>query len=207
MKKFLLCFLFILVSIPVLTASAQVDHTIKYTVLCYRESDDTYNLQVQAIITGGNSYQLEHRIGGGGYISDGYVSNGWTVIHKGIPSGINVGYHWVGEIGEYQIYLSGTNYPACPETQKPGEPVFQMWLLTRPESACILISEFHPSVERQKTLCFPGQDWEAENALCSGWVYDDGYWDCDMYGYSHLPFADLFKIFKRHAAMLEELSP
>jgi len=81
-----------------------------------------------------------------------------------------------------------------------------MWLLTKSDSACILISEFHPSVESQKSLCFPGQDWVADHAPCSGWVYDNDVWDCDVYGYERLPFSRLFKIYKRHAAMLAELS-
>ena len=81
-----------------------------------------------------------------------------------------------------------------------------MWLLTQPDSYCILISEFHPSVESQKRLCFPGQEWVADQAPCSGWVHDNDVWDCDMYGYERLPFLNLFKIFERHEAVVKELS-
>jgi hypothetical protein len=193
MKRVLFATLLILICLPLFHVNAQAIHYIQYTPCI--ASDGTYQLGVTAVIKDVPFLELRSWINSDPPTLVGFVSDGWNTTYTGLISG------WFG------VLLEGTNWPACPESKKQGEPLFQMWLLTRPESACILISEFHPSVERQEALCFPGQEWVAENALCSGWVYDDGYWDCDMYGYSHLPFADLFKIFKRHAAMLEELSP
>ena len=88
-----------------------------------------------------------------------------------------------------------------PRPTKIPEPskkkLFRMWLLTREDgSYCILLADSHPSVEAQKRLCFPGQDWVAENAIV-GWVYDDGTWDLDKLGYLRADFTYLYKIYER----------
>lgn len=107
-----------------------------------------------------------------------------------------------------------------------------MWLLTGPYverlepgvgyagNTCMLISETHPSVERQNALCFPTNDpdWQATNAPCAGPVWDDGsdygLWACDrqmrMYGAGRLPlFSDdgrsLWSVYQRHLSVLREL--
>jgi hypothetical protein len=99
---------------------------------------------------------------------------------------------------------------------EPGaEPLFMMWLLTRGDEGCILLSETHPSVERQKALCFPATDpdWVADNAPCADYVHDNGtdygFWSCDAFGFSRLPLydedrPDLWEVWQRHAARQEE---
>ena len=96
-----------------------------------------------------------------------------------------------------------------------ANPLFMMWLLMRGDQGCILLSETHPSVERQKALCFPATDpdWVADNAPCADYVYDNGtdygYWSCDAFGFSRLPLydedgLDLWEVWQRHAARQEE---
>jgi hypothetical protein len=94
----------------------------------------------------------------------------------------------------------------------PGaESLFMMWLLTRDDQGCILLSETHPSVERQKALCFPATDpdWVADSAPCADYVYDNDTWSCDAFGFSRLPLydedgPDLMEVWQRHAARQEE---
>jgi hypothetical protein len=197
--------LFFILIFPFSAEAAPVGHFIQYTP-CLAQ-DGTYRTAVQAIITDGSTLELQYRINSGTWISVGIVSNGWAKGHAYLPEGTLIEYHYVGDAKIWGIDFQGTNYPECPRSlPKPAEPIFQMWLLTKSDSACILISEYHPSVESQKRLCFPGQDWVADKAPCNGWVYDNGFWDCDIYGYSRLPFASLFKIYERHLAVLKELS-
>lgn len=97
-----------------------------------------------------------------------------------------------------------------------------MWLLTQEgwPYPCILISETHPSVDRQRDLCFQPQDlweplgawggedgWVADNAPCSGPVYSNDSWTCDgpmvQYNGERLPLysdegPDLWGVYQRH---------
>lgn len=81
----------------------------------------------------------------------------------------------------------------------PPKPLIPMWLLTRGDQGCILISETHPAVHRQNALCFPATDpnWTATNAPCAAYVYDDDTWACDRYGYYRLPLEDLLSMLSR----------
>ena len=49
------------------------------------------------------------------------------------------------------------------------QPRFNMYLLTRDGWHCLLISDTHPSIERQNQACFPDLDpnWTAMNAPCA----------------------------------------
>jgi hypothetical protein len=92
-----------------------------------------------------------------------------------------------------------------------AEPLFMMWLMTRGDQGCILLSETHPSVERQKALCFPATDpdWVADSAPCADYVYSNDTWSCDAFGFSRLPLhdengPDLMEVWQRHAARQEE---
>lgn len=63
-----------------------------------------------------------------------------------------------------------------PEPRVPSQPIgCIMWLLTRDDNACMLVSETHPSVERQQVLC----GWVADRAPCAGDIFDNDYWVCD----------------------------
>jgi len=79
------------------------------------------------------------------------------------------------------------NTPIPGPTPIPPEPLFMMWLLTRSgrngDQLCMIISETHPSVERQQALC----GWVATNAPCADYVYDDDTWSCDEFGGLRLP--------------------
>jgi hypothetical protein len=113
----------------------------------------------------------------------------------------------------YEDFLAFTISRDCePTAAEPiqAEPLFTMWLLTRGDQGCILLSETHPSVERQKALCFPATDpnWIADNAPCADYVYDNGtdygHWSCDAFGFARLPLhdkdgPDLWEVWQRHA--------
>lgn len=92
---------------------------------------------------------------------------------------------------------------ACPTRPRSATALFKMYLLTGGDKFCVLISETPPSVERQQALCFPGEEWVAEQAPCAGPIYDDDVWACDPYGYPRLGLEDLRKIYERHAAPAE----
>ena len=89
--------------------------------------------------------------------------------------------------------------------------LFKMWLLMRGEEGCILLSETHPSVERQQALCFPASDpdWTADRVACVGYVTADDYWPCDVFGFSRLPLRsesgpNLMKVWQRHKTRQQE---
>ena len=90
--------------------------------------------------------------------------------------------------------------PAPPEPAAGAEPLFRMWLLTNEDRMCMLVSETHPSVERQQILC----GWVATNAPCADYVYDDDTWGCDSFGGSRLPLRgpgrDLMEVWNMHKA-------
>lgn len=92
-----------------------------------------------------------------------------------------------------------------------GRNLFKMWLLMRGDEGCILLSETHPSVERQQTLCFPTSDpdWTADRVACVGYVTSEDYWPCDSFGFSRLPLRsesgpNLMKVWHRHKARQQE---
>ena len=90
--------------------------------------------------------------------------------------------------------------PTPEPTRIPAQPLFKMWLLTNGEKMCMIISETHPSVERQQILC----GWVADNAPCSDYVYDDNTWSCDSFGGLRLPLhgpgRDLMEVWHKHDA-------
>ena len=64
----------------------------------------------------------------------------------------------------------------------------KMWLLTDVHFGpiswagwCVIISNTHPSVERQQQLCGDGWHlWPSETeAICAGPIYDNDVWECD----------------------------
>jgi hypothetical protein len=125
-------------------------------------------------------------------------------VYPFLPPTINGGTTTVlGLINGYTIVASRN----C----EPADPLFMMWLLTRGDQGCILLSETHPSVERQKALCFPATDpdWVADNAPCADYVYDNDTWSCDAFGFPRLPLydetgPDLMQVWQRHAARQQE---
>lgn len=179
-----------------------IAHTILYTPCI--ASDGTYRLTVQAIIKDAPSLDLQYQINGGDWIDIGTVTDGWTTTHTGLPGGTVVNYQFVEDEVWYGILLEGDQYPACVETKVGAQPLFKMFLLTKADTCCIVISELHPSVERQKAICFPGLGWVADWTPCAGWVYDDDTWECDIYGYGRLPLKELLPIYERHAAQVKQ---
>ena len=75
-----------------------------------------------------------------------------------------------------------------------------MWLLIKndpPEgylSYCVILSETHPSVERQEVLC----GWVADSAPCAGWLLSDGTWSCDAQRYRLAQMETLINAWDRH---------
>jgi hypothetical protein len=80
-----------------------------------------------------------------------------------------------------------------PRERKPRVVIRKMWLLTSERSWsdgvttytgpawCVVLSDAHPSVERQQALC--GDGWNTRphivEAICAGSVYDNDLWSCD----------------------------
>ena len=91
--------------------------------------------------------------------------------------------------------------PTATGTPSPTPPtrdvvIPMMWLLKDGNGRdCIIISETHPSVDRQRALCWP--DFTASNAPCAAPVYslhpgdDDGGWYCDKLTPHRLPLGEL----------------
>ena len=139
------------------------------------------------------------------------VHVGWVGTFWGLPEGTTYEFSFYGGMtviqppeltlasavpATYSITLEGTDYPRCENCT--GEPLFKMFLLARPDSYCLLISDTHPSVERQKALCFPGTDWVATSTPCVGWVCDNDCWDCDYLGVERLSLKNLRPIYEKH---------
>lgn len=155
-------------------------------------------------------FNLIGRKNGGEWKNYGEVYIGWLGTFWGNPEGTTFDFYFdflggpvgsslgINGFGYYSIKLQGTEYPRC-EVCK-GKPLFKMYLLTRPDSYCLIISEYHPSVERQKALCFPGTDWVATNTPCAGYVCDEDCWQCDYLGFERLRLKDLRSIYERHLA-------
>jgi hypothetical protein len=122
-------------------------------------------------------------------VEEGYYLNGSTSLSPALPALPVKGF-------TSSITLKGTDYPACFK-QCDGNPLFKMYVLTRDDSYCILVSDVHPSVESQKALCFPGTDWVATNTPCEGWVCDNDCWDCDYRGFQRFSLKELWPIYMR----------
>ena len=60
-------------------------------------------------------------------------------------------------------------------------PLYMLWFLVAADnSACLLYSPTHPSIESQGGWCFPEEynnSWVAVRS-CGGFVYSDGSWKC-----------------------------
>ncbi len=71
---------------------------------------------------------------------------------------------------------------STPASESSAHPLYTMWLLTDNQGwDCLIISDTHPSIERQGALCFPtlDPDWRATSAPCAAPVMSDGSWKCD----------------------------
>ena len=186
-------------------------YTLKVEVVAY-----TNGIQGGGAVLNGGLY-LMGRKNGGEWTNYGPVYPGWIGTFWGNPEGTTFDFYLTGMvfaipngvplafngngIGYYSITLEGTAYPHCEVCT--GKPLFKMYLLTRPDSYCLLISEVHPSVESQKVLCFPGTDWVATNTPCEGYVCDEDCWECDYLGFERLSLKDLRPIFERHLSQIQ----
>lgn len=190
------------------------------------DTDGTYKLTIEIggpILTdstvsaqnGVFALQARIRKNGGPWTYYEYGVNGLVLKYGGLPSGTEYEVELLDVFGLqgttgnfvadpiiYRITLQGTDYPPCFKKCE-GSPLFKMYLLTRPDSYCILVSDVHPSVESQKALCFPGTDWVATNTACEGWVCDNDCWDCDYLGFERITLSDLKHIYKRRMGIIE----
>jgi hypothetical protein len=158
-------------------------------------------------------YTLMGRKNGGVWKNYGTVYVGWIGTYWGNPEGTTFDFYLTGVTSPtgltlgvngssyHSIKLEGTEYPRC-EVCK-GRKLFKVYLLTRPDSYCLIISEYPPSVERQKALCFPGTDWVATNNPCAGYVCAEDCWECDYLGYGRLNLESLRLIYERHLAQTQ----
>jgi hypothetical protein len=194
MKKMLLLVLAVLLLLMPGTASAISDHTVTFApdgksfTLTLIESD--YLSIILITFCDGTSHAYEFQGSLPAFVS-------WTSPQFDKP------------ISHLEFYFRiGPIVDASRNCETAGaEPLFIIWLLTRGDEGCILLSETHPSVERQKALCFPATDpdWVADNAPCADYVYDNDTWSCDAFGFPRLPLhdengPDLWEVWQRHAA-------
>lgn len=101
-----------------------------------------------------------------------------------------------------------TPIPTEEPAKRPSGPTVaipMVWLLTRGDWDCILVSETHPSVPRQQAKCFPLLDpnWVADNAPCAAPVMDDDTWECDRFTPWRRPLAELLVVYEEHLRRLE----
>lgn len=90
---------------------------------------------------------------------------------------------------------------AVVEPDKPApKPLFNMYLLTNGNWHCLLISDAHPSIERQNQACFPDFDptWQSSNTPCAAPVYDNDTWACDKYTPWRIPLLNLRLVLQYH---------
>jgi hypothetical protein len=197
---------------------------VKFTP-CIAE-DGTYKLTIDInsgfgptlngiVANGFYGYSARIRKNGGPWTDYNYGKSGLTLKFGQLPSGTKFEVELMAGVGAdvlssvfiianpiYSITLQGNEYPPCFKKCE-GTPLFKMYLLTRPDSYCLLISDVHPSVESQKALCFQGIDWVATKTACEGWVCNNGCWDCDYLNFERLPFKDLKSIYERRMGLLE----
>ena len=78
--------------------------------------------------------------------------------------------------GELTIWMT----PQCASSVEPT-PLYMLWFLVAADNtACLLFSPTHPSIESQGGWCFPEEydnSWVAVRS-CGGFVYSDGSWKC-----------------------------
>jgi hypothetical protein len=165
-----------------------------------RASDGTYTATLTAYNDGSFWTDLhvidENRPGPWGECM-GSVPDGWTYAVEGLSEGSEFSaYYWVYPEDLRTIRLD-SSLPSCGASSTAAKPLFDMWLLTGGGKYCIMISDTHPSIERQKAVCFPGEDWVAADAPCSGGVYAGDYWVCDSLGYERAPLSDLMDVYRR----------
>jgi hypothetical protein len=223
MKRVVLVFLLVLILVaffPQEGKAGSVEPSIRFYP-CIR-ADGRYTLKVEVVggvsdpaslddALNGVGYNLWFRKNGGEWTYYGYVLPGWIGPFWDIPEGTTYEFSFYGGMTvvqppeltlatyvppSYRITLQGTDYPRC-ETCT-GKPIFKMYLLTQADSYCLIISDLHPSVERQKAICFPGTDWVATSTPCVGWVCNNDCWDCDVFGYERLSLKNLRPIYERH---------
>jgi hypothetical protein len=92
------------------------------------------------------------------------------------------------------------------EPEPERKALFRMYLLTNGGWHCLLISETHPSIERQNQACFPHLDpnWTATDAPCAAPVYDDDSWKCDKYTPWRLSLSRLMVVWERHISKVQD---
>lgn len=187
-----------------------------------QEADGTYTVTIH-FDNGGSLYRRHYHldatmVGGGVYqVQPQDVYGPETFVHTGWPAGTQV----MAEMDATpppaeptlitKMAVLGPHYPCCGSgcpshsgSSGRAKPLFNMWLFTGGGKHCILVSDTHPSVASQQALCFPGQDWTAEELLCSGALYDDDSWECDVYGKDRLHVPDLMRYYERHKIRWEE---
>jgi hypothetical protein len=227
MKKGLLITIALLMAAAFFPASVEAKSPNYVLFTACLDTDGTYKLTIEIVAphvfladfngapNGVTGYQARVRRDGGPWVTYEYGSYGLTLKMGGLPKGTKVDVELMDlftltELGEgilvipnlFSITLQGPDIPPC--FQKcDGTPLFKMFLLTRPDSYCLLVSDVHPSVESQKALCFPGKDWVATNTVCEGWVCNNGCWDCDYLGFERIGFDDLMKIYERRMGLLQ----
>jgi hypothetical protein len=175
-----------------------------------RDSDGTYTATVTAYNDGSFWTHL--------HIIDEYfpppwgtcagdVMDGWTQTYTGLSEGSEFSAFYLEYAHDVRTITLDSALPSCAGSGSGAKPLFDMYLLTGGGKYCILVSNSAPSVASQKTLCFPGQDWVADQVLCKATLYRNDYWSCDEYGKDRLHVDDLMRYYERHKLPEEADAP
>jgi hypothetical protein len=225
-KGFIVIFAALLLAlfIPNIAEAKPVDY-VRFTPCI--AADGTYKLTIaigypglgptvnSSVSNGAYASSARIRKNGGAWFYYNYGKNGLTLKYGKLPAGTKYEVELLEPNGYdvfttaqillvkvYSITLEGAEIPPC-FIACTGEKLFKMYLLTRPDSYCLLVSDVHPSVESQKTLCFPGTDWVATNTACEGWVCNNNCWECDYLGFERLTLKDLRNIHNRRMGLTQ----
>ena len=209
MRRTLLLIALLALAIPTGVAFAGIT-TYNLVVTGCQESNGTYTATVTAYNDGSfwtDLHLIDENHPGPFGQCQGPVPDGWTTSVTGLSEGSQFSaFYWVFPADVRTVTLN-SSLPSCGASSSGAKPLFNMWLLTGDGKYCILVSDTHPSVERQKALCFPGEDWVAEQVLCKEPLYDNDFWGCDLYGKARLHVDDLMRYHERHKLTDEEEAP
>ena len=200
MKRLPLVLALLMVVAPTGTASA-ITAPYDLQVSGCRESNGTYAATVTTH-NDGSFWTHVHVINEdspppwGSCAGDG--TDGWTRTYTGLSEGSEFSAFYLEYEEDVRTITLDSSLPSCGGSGSGAKPLFNMYLLTGGGKYCILVSNSAPSVGSQKALCFPGQDWVAEQVLCKATLYSNDYWSCDEYGKERLHVDDLMRYYERH---------
>ncbi len=200
MKKLLLLATLLIVLMPTGAGSA-ITSSYDIQLSGCHESDGTYTATVTAHNDGSfwtHLHIIDEDFPPPWGTCAGDVPDGWTQAYTSLSEGSEFSAFYLEYAHDVRTITLDSALPSCGGSGSGAKPLFDMYLLTGGGKYCVLVSNSAPSVASQKVLCFPGQDWVAEQVLCKATLYRNDYWSCDEYGKERLHVDDLMRYYERH---------